>query len=113
MTTLKERFNAKFPLADYEAVYTRLIRDNKEDYEMARNLEKTGIPHYPFSYIEEVGKEYLGSEVKVGFLVELNHDLNIGFDMEKDLFYAYKPNFIFLYRTLNEYVEGLIEHMIA
>lgn len=116
MATLKERFNAKFPLADYEAVYTQLMRDNIESYEKARNLEKSGIPYQPFSCFEKADKTYVGSYVTVAFLSYLSNykrDFNLGFDKARNLFYVYIPKFVFLYDSLEEYVEMLIERLIA
>lgn len=111
--TLKERFDAKFPLADYEAVYARLMRDNKEGYEKARNLEKVSVPHYPFSCLEKADKTYIAN-TSIRFIVN-NYESSylIGFDIDKDSLYVYKPKLMFLYNSLEEYVEMLIERLIA
>lgn len=106
--------NAKFPLVDYEAVYSQLIRDNKADYEKARNLEKVSVPHYPFSCLEKADKTYISSEPTVLFLIHnYGSTYSVGFDKDRNLFYVYRPKFVFLYDSLEEYVEMLIERLIA
>ena len=111
---LKERFTKKYPLADYDAVYARLIRDNKTDFEKALKLLETGEALPPFSYLVEADKTYLDEgNPSVEFLYHnCDIDCKIGFYKEADLFYTYKPRVYFLYDSLEEYVENLIEVMI-
>lgn len=106
--TLKDRFNKKYPLASYEAVYDRLYRNNKEIYEKAREN-----PVYPFSTILEVDKVYLGKSPTIGSLLNNDPNLYLGFDKSSNLFYCYRPKFVFLYPSLEAYIEEMLETLIS
>lgn len=110
---LKDRFTKKFPLANFDAVYTRLVNINREGFEEALNLLEKGEALPPFSYNVEADKTYI-DDPSVRFLSSnFSPDYQIWFDREADLFYVYKPSVFFVHSSLEQYVECLIEVMIS
>lgn len=110
---LKERFTKKFPLADFDAVYARLVNINREGFEEALNLLEKGEALPPFSYNVEADKTYI-DDPSVGFLSSnFSPDYQIGYNKNAEMFYVYKPQVFFVHSSLEKYVECLIEVMIS
>lgn len=111
---LKDRFTKKFPLADFDAVYARIIRDNKDDFEKALKLLEVGEALPPFSHFVQADKTYIAGNLSVEFLSNnFSPEYKIGFDKEAEMFYVYKPSVFFVHSSLEQYVECLIEVMIS
>lgn len=113
MSTVKERFQSAYPLANYEAVYARLMRDNKDKFYEAIDYFQQGIAVEPFVTVKQVDKTYFDTNLTVEYICSNSlPNQFIGYDAEQDLFYVYSEELVFVYPTLESYVENLIERII-
>lgn len=113
MGTIKERFEKAYPLANYEAVYARFMRDNKDKYFEAIEYYEQGIAVEPFVTVEQVDKTYFDTNLTVEYICSNSlPNQFIGYDAEKDLFYVYSEELVLVYPTLESYIEDLIDCFI-
>lgn len=113
MSTIKERFEKAYPLANYEAVYARFMRDNKDRYFEAIEYYEQGIAVEPFVTVEQVDKTYFDTNLTVEYICSNSlPNQFIGYDAEKDLFYVYSEELVLVYPTLESYIEDLIDCFI-
>lgn len=114
MSTLKERFEKAYPLANYEAVYARFMRDNKDKFNEAMWCYEQGVALEPFVMVEKVGKTYFDKYDVIEYIRSTStREQVIGYDLESDLFYVFPEKLVLVYPTLESYVEDLISHLIC
>ena len=113
MSTLKERFEKAYPLANYEAVYARFMRDNKDKFNEAMRCYEQGVVLEPFVIVEKVGKMYFDKYSVIEHIRSASlPNQAIGYESETDLFYVYSEEFTLVYPTLESYVEELIASLL-
>lgn len=114
MLTIKERFESAYPLANYDAVYARLVRNNKDKFYEAMTCYEQGIAVEPFSSVKQVNITYFDTDnLTVGHIsASSSPDQFIGYDTERGLFYVYSKVLVINYPTIHSYVEHLIENII-